>query len=149
MYINMIRELFYITLTVFIIAIGTFIYLWYKNKKEINKLTEYSINISASIDETIPQLIEAIVSECFNEYIVMNIEYQQIQYINAELETKILKEVGALVAKRMSPAMLSKLSLYYNLKHISEIISDKLYIIVLNYVLEHNSTKDDKSELPG
>lgn len=140
---GLIRELFYVTiieLTIFTIII---MIMTNKNKKEINRLNEYKININADINETIPALLEMVVSECFKEYVVLNIEYKNIIYINADLEKEIAKDVGTMVSLRLSPAMLSKVSLYYDLKVISGIIADKVYLMVLAYVVEKNELKDN------
>ena len=142
MEINIIRELFYVSIAVLSIFMIVIILVYNSNKKKINQLREYEINISANIDETIPALLEMIVSECFNEYTVLNVAYKNITYINDELEQEIMKGVGEMVSKRISPALISKFSLYYNLKAISDIISEKIYILVMSYVVETNQEKN-------
>lgn len=146
-YVNLIREFFYVSIAVFATVALIFIHLWDKNKKESNRISEYTTNINSEVSESIPELIEGLIIDCFQDYIVLNVEYQQINYIDDTLESKITKEVGALVAQRISPALLSKISTYYSLKEIGSIISDKVYLTVLNYVLEKNSIKEDKDEL--
>ena len=44
---------------------------------------------------------------------------------------------------------LDKLSLRYNVNNIDRIIADKVYIVVTNYVVEHNDIKDNLEEVPG
>lgn len=140
------REIFYVSLIAVALFTSIIIYLWQKNNKEKNRLREYDININADMKDSISDLLESLVSECFNEYILLNVEYKDITYVNAELEAQIMKGVGEMVAKYISPVMLTKMSVYYNLRYISEIISDKVYIVTLNYVLEKNAMKDSEKE---
>lgn len=125
---------------------GVVIYLWNNHRKETNRLLEYQINISTELTDSMPELIDRIVQETFKEYSLLNLEYKQ-DYINEEQEGNILKEVSTLVSNRISPALLSKFSLYYNLDHISDIIGNKIYLTVMGYVMDKNSIKSDRSQL--
>ena len=137
------REFFYVTLFAICIAYTITIIVLNKNKKEERKLEEYRIHVQTNIGDSIPTMLETIVQECFNEYIVLNVEYKDIQYIDSETETKIAKEVASMVAQRISPAMLSKMSLYYKSDSIPNIISEKIYLLVLNYSVNKNTIKNN------
>lgn len=142
MEINIIREIFYVTVLLFIIFCGVTLWLYCRYKNKLAALKEYEININATINESIPALLDMIVEECFNEYIVLNVAYKNIDYINSEIEQEIMKGVGEMVSQRISSALLSKFSLYYNLKAISNIISGKIYLMVMDYVIETNEAKE-------
>ena len=118
----------------------------YRLKKENNRLLEYSINVNAQINEEIPQILESITHECFDEYMVLNRAYKNKEYITDEEETNIMKEVGAMVAERLSPAAIDKLSTYYNKNMLAEIIGNKVYILVMGYAAENNQIPNEKIE---
>lgn len=145
--IQLTRELFYVCLIAVIITLLVVVTIWYRTKKEATRIMEYSVNVNAVIDDTIPALLESITAETFNDYLMIHAEYVGLEYINSETETKIMKDVGALVSRRISPASLTKLSLYYNLQYISEIISDKIYLLTTSYVVNKNTEKENKNEL--
>lgn len=140
------REMFYVLLFFLAAALCIAFIMYYKIKQRVLRLKEYEININANIDSTIQDLLEAFVAECFNDYIVLNVAYRQIEFINDEMEDKIRKGVADLVADRMSSAMLDKLSLYYNVQSIGEVISNKIYLQVLDYTLNNNAIKDSNFE---
>ena len=142
--INLLREMFYVIIAIVLILYICTIVVFEVNKRSSNKLMEYKINVETDINESIPELLETIVSECFNEYIVLNVEYKDIQYLDSEMESKIAKDVGRMVSERLSPALLSKMSLYYNIASISNIISEKIYILVLDYSIKKNQIRDSE-----
>ena len=142
--INLIREMFYVIIAIVLILYICTIVVFEVNKRSSKKLREYKINVETDINESIPELLETIVSECFNEYIVLNVEYKDIQYLDSEMESKIAKDVGRMVSERLSPALLSKMSLYYNIASISNIISEKIYILVLDYSIKKNQIRDSE-----
>ena len=107
-------------------------------RKRIEKLTLYQINTSSTIDESIPQILEVIIQESFTDYQLQNFISNE-GYINNERESEIRKDLVLLVSSRISPAAIDKLSLFYNVLNISDVIADKIYIIVTNFVANHNS----------
>jgi len=118
----------------------------YKLKKENNRILEYSINVNAKINEEIPQILEDMTHECFDEYMLLNRAYKDKEYITDEEETKIMKDVGNMVVERLSPAAIDKLSTYYNKNMLAEIISNKVYILVMGYAAENNQLPNEKIE---
>ena len=73
---NIFEELFIeeLVLLLIIAMVATVILLVtnYKLKKENNHLLEYSINVNAQINEEIPQILENMTHECFDEYMLLN-----------------------------------------------------------------------------
>lgn len=110
-----------------------------KYRKNLEKLSYYQINTAAKIDQSIPELLELIISESFRDYQVIHLVHLNEGYINNEREAQIRKELVNLVTNRISNATLDKLSLFYNLENIANILADKIYIIVMDYVVKHNS----------
>ena len=124
-------NLLLIASTLLIITIIIFIFKKINNMSRELILREYEINISS----------EKIIEECFLEYTVLNIEYQDIPYIDAELEKEIVKQVAYKVSERLSPTLISKISLVYNIENLSTLISERTYLHVINYSIERNSMK--------
>lgn len=147
---NLFEELFIeeLILLLIIAMVATVILLVtnYKLKKENNHLLEYSINVNAQINEEIPLILENMTHECFDEYMLLNQAYKEKHYITDEEETNIMKEVGTMVADRLSPAAIDKLSVYYNRNMLAEIISNKIYILVMAYAAENNQVPNEKIE---
>lgn len=115
--------------------------------KEKNNLLEYKINLDAVIDESIPTILNNLISEAFQDYMMLNLSYQNELNITAEIENNILKGVGEAVAARLSTNLQIKLGMYYNSEGLWDIISAKICMLVTNYVVEKNAIKQTKEEL--
>lgn len=109
-------------------------------KKQLN-LKEYEINVSTNVDDNTFGLLDKLVSDCFLEYIVLNIEYKDVQYIDSELEKEITKSVSYTVLERLSPTLITKLSLVYNVNNLADLVSKRVYLQVINYSIEKNTAK--------
>lgn len=138
--------LYKLTLIIIIIAIGIFVSLGIimvrsniKYKEAVLNLSKYQINTSAQIDDGIPGFLALIIDECFNDYKIKELIGSEDEYINSERESEIRKGLTSLVTQRISNAALDKLSLFYNISEIAEILADKIYITVMNYVIDHNT----------
>lgn len=126
------------------LLIFTIIFFLVKKINNMNKellLKEYEINISSDVSDEIIEILEKIIQECFMEYTILNIEYKEVSYIDAELEKEIVKAVSYKVAERLSDALLSKIALVYNINNISKLISERTYLHVINYSIEKNGIK--------
>lgn len=108
-------------------------------KRRIERLMWYQTNTTATIDQSIPELLELVITESFRDYQVKYLAVLNEGFINSEREAEIRKELVNLVTNRISNATLDKLSLYYNIENIANILADKIYITVMNYVVQHNS----------
>lgn len=116
-------------------------------KQQMIRISQYSVNIQATIDDSIQDLLTSIINECFEDYKLLVLYPKNENYITDAREEEIRKDLVNKVAERISPMSLDKLSLRYNLDNIDMVIADKIYIIVTNYVVETNSVKDDMREL--
>lgn len=114
-----------------------------KYRREMREMALYQINTSAKIDSSIPEILDLIINESFNDYKIKALLPLEEGYINSKREEEIRKMLVFTVSNRISSAALDKLSLFYNIKNIADIIADKIYIIVMGYVLDHNSKLDD------
>lgn len=135
---NFIIHFMYVSITIATALSFSTLYIVYKNKKDLLKLKEYELHINSNISPDIPALLDVFVEEMFQMYIIQNITPDK-KYINAEEEIKIRKDVGTIIGNRMGEALIDKLSLYYDTKHISEIIASKIYNLTACFVANNNS----------
>ncbi len=129
-----------IFITIALILFGVVIYTNNKHRKRLEDLTLYQMHITSNIDQSIPEILDLIIKESFTDYKIKYLLPLEEGYINEEREAQIRKELVALVTKRISSAVLDKISLFYNIANIADIIADKIYILIMNYVTEHNTT---------
>jgi hypothetical protein len=111
--------------------------------KELS-LREYEVNINSNITDESFKLLDVIIQDCFAEYTVLNIEYKEIDYINADLEKTITQDVAHKVIERVSPSLMAKLSLVYNTKNFTQLLSERVYLHTLDYSIKKNSVKEEK-----
>lgn len=109
-----------------------------KESKKMIMLKEYEINMNCNIDTNIMEQLEMMITNCFNEYMILNIEFRELDYINKEIEDIIVREVSHMVIDRISPIYLNKIGLVYNKVSLSDMISKKVYLHTMNYVLNKN-----------
>lgn len=105
-------------------------------KKEYN-LSKYAININTSCDNA-STILDNLIEDIFNEYLILNIEYKEYPYINEELENQINKEVSEIVVNRLSQSIIDKLCLTYNKNSIGDIIAKKVYLRTITYTMKKN-----------
>lgn len=110
-----------------------------QNQIAAQKLLKYQIDVTSNIDKTIPETLDLVIMECFNDYKIKYLEPIEHGHINAEREAEIRTELVSIITGRISEATLNKLSLFYNINSIADILADKIYICVMNYVIEHNN----------
>ena len=114
-----------------------------KHQRDLLELSRYSINVQAIIDNSIPQILENIINDAFQDYQIMVLIPKNELYITDEREKEIRRDLVEKVVNRISPMAIDKISLFYNVHRIDEIIADKVYITVMNYVVSHNEIIHD------
>lgn len=131
-----------LVLIVAVLADIFLIVLIHNMRKSINdnvKTEYYKCNVNATVDETIPKILDLYVQNVFSDYQAKYLASETKQYITPDHEQKILKEMGTLCADRFSPAMADKLSLFWNYNEIGAVIADKVYLTVVAYVAQNNA----------
>jgi len=96
------------------------------------------------IDDNTFLLLDKFIMEIFNEYRVLNLEYKELDYINAEMEKNILEDLKTLVLYKISPNLLNKLYVIYDLtseEKFNDLLDKRCRIIILGYILEKNKMK--------
>ena len=144
MLFNSITALLIIMAVVLIVLATIVVITNIKYKKKLLEISMYQINTSAQIDGSIPEILSLVIDECFNDYKIKELLPVQDEYINSEKEAEIRKGLTNMVTHRISNAALDKLSLFYNIADIAEILADKIYITVMNYVLNHNNQFENR-----
>lgn len=110
----------------------------HKNQKAVQEIMKYQIHVNADINSSIPEILDLVITECFNDYRIKFLEPIEQGYITSEREIEIRSDLVRIVTGRISEATLDKLSLFYNINSIADILADKIYICVMNYVVDHN-----------
>ena len=92
--------------------------------------------------ESVNNLMDTLITSEFETYRIMYLEHKQ-DYINREYEKKILHEVIDKVSDRISISIMNNIALYYDPDSISDIIAEKVYLLVSLYVAENYRIRDD------
>ena len=87
------------------------------------------------------KLLDKLIQETFEEYIILNEAYKNIDFINSDEEKRLCSELSKIVSARISEAMFEKMSLVYNKEQIPAIIGNKIYLTIMNYSMNTNKLK--------
>lgn len=90
--------------------------------------------------------LDFIISECLEYYVTMYITPKNLYYINNNTETEIVNKLSEMVPSRISPTLYSQLSLIYDSNQIASVVGEKIYLKVLEYVIEFNVQNDHKNK---
>lgn len=122
----------------FILASSSIIYFMYILHRYI-RIKESESNLSF-YDENTPNILNNIINDAFDEYIIYNKGFEkEKEYIREKEEREIINEMINLVSSRLSENMIHKLESYYNKDTLSDIISSKIYMAVTAYVAANNT----------
>lgn len=116
-----------------------------KDYKRRLMLDDYKLKLELEVSPAeILEQLDIYITEAFNEYIVLNIEFKELEYISKEIEDEINRNVSRKVVDRLSPVFLDKFALVYNKDNFSKLLSDRVYLLTLNYTVQKNSLKDEE-----
>ena len=129
------------TLIGFYIVLLTIIYstITYFNTK--NKLARLKLLLETKVTDEDMSLLDKLIQETFEEYIILNEAYKNIDFINSDEEKRLCSELSKVVAARISEAMFEKMSLVYNKDQIPTVIGNKIYLTIMNYSINTNKPK--------
>ncbi len=91
--------------------------------------------------EDTQKMLDMLITECFDDYLANNPEYVSSTYITEEIELKIIKDIADRVSLRMSEGLFRRLTMYYNERVITDLIAEKVYLKVTNFIVSINMTK--------
>lgn len=131
----------------FYIIIGVILFLGIYYIRSNNKIKNKSIalakdrlDLTIKLDLEYIEILDKLIMDTFDDYRVLHLAYDD-SYINKDKEEQILKEVSDLVSERLSSTFIKQLSLYYNPNIIPKVVSEKIYLVVMRYVVEHNQPR--------
>ena len=78
---------------------------------------------------------------CLN---LLNLNYQDIEYVNSTMENEIMKDVINIEQERISDNLIIKMNYFYSKKAISDIIAEKVFILTTSYSLSINLKNNKK-----
>lgn len=92
--------------------------------------------------------LDYIINEALDQYVIFQLQPKNIYYINSKIETEIIEFLTDKVPDRISFKLMQQLELIYNRNFIPEFIGSRIYMIVLNYVLDYNinNSPDDNTK---
>lgn len=92
-----------------------------------------------SVDSTMA-LLDQIINDIFSRYVLMNIEAEQVLYINEEMIHRIMFNVMKEAYLSMSPLLMNRLASIYNRDYMDDIVAKKIQMITMSYVISVNGT---------
>ena len=119
-----------------------------KDCKRRIMLDDYKLKMQLEISPAeILEQLDIYITEAFNEYIVLNIEFKELEFISKEVEDEINRNVSRKVVDRLSPVFLDKFALVYNKDNFPKLLSDRVYLLTLNYTVQKNSVRDEEQPI--
>lgn len=128
----------------FLTISGYFINQMKSNKRSL-WLDKYEIDMNVQIDYGLGALLDRLILDAFDEYLILNVEYKDIGYVDGKLEDIITREVSRMVIESISPVIMTKLSTLYNMDKFADIVSKKVYLKTMDYSLAKN---EGQTEVP-
>ena len=113
-----------------------------KIKYDIN-YKEYTKNSGITLEEC-ESLLDEFITREFDNYCILNLNYQDIEYVNSTMENEIMKDVINIVQERISDNLIIKMNYFYSKKAISDIIAEKVFILTTSYSLSINLKNNNK-----
>ena len=113
-----------------------------KMKYDIN-YKEYTKNSGITLEEC-ESLLDEFITREFDNYCILNLNYQDIEYVNSTMENEIMKDVINIVQERISDNLIIKMNYFYSKKAISDIIAEKVFILTTSYSLSINLKNNTK-----
>lgn len=107
-----------------------------KNKKII-------FEVDMTTDDILMQF-DKLIELCFSDYMFKNHGFKDGLIINSDMEREIIEDVTHLFIDRLSPDLITRYSLYYNIDELNSIVVDKVQMFVTAYVLQAQHTVQAK-----
>lgn len=119
-------------------------FLLFKSTKLINSyinIKKYQIDIMNTFTiEDANKILDTIIEDSLNNYMIMNGLLLK-DYINEEQENAINKDICNIVASTISGILATKLSMFYDINSLSDIISRKVFVLTTSLTIEKNKNK--------
>lgn len=110
-----------------------------KNKIESDRLIKDTI-----IDDSALKMLDSLINEIIEEYVILELRPKNVFYINNNIESEMREYIVDQITERMPVLLMKKLEYVCNPNHIGELIGKRVYMSVMNYVLEFNVNSEQK-----
>lgn len=117
------------------------------NNKINNDINIGNSKMNASSLEECNQMIDGFISREFDNYCAKNLNFRNIDVISDKQQDIIRKDLLKLIQERMSTNILYKMSLFYEVDKIPDIIAEKVYLLVTAYVISVDNTPSREEEM--
>ena len=113
-------------------------YLLYTELQKKRKLEEFKFNMGIKLSEDDFYILDKMITDNFQLYRVMNLEYVDNLYINEKMQNEIFEYVVRKTISQISPTILTKLKFIYNEDALGDIVAEKTNILIMDYTIEVN-----------
>lgn len=122
-------------------------YNQFKTEQIMNEHQFRILDASMQVNlEEVISLFDGFIDIVMQEHMQLNFDYKDISYINTELEEELLRNISNKVMDRISPFIVTKLSLIYRIESdddLAELITTRTYLKLLKYITQLNSIKEN------
>lgn len=105
---------------------------------ELLVMKENSLTKDISITNEATEMLDTIIKETLDEITVLQLVPKKVIYIDNATEKEIVSMLSESIPLKLSPILLTKLSYKYDRDYIPSFIATRIYLSVLNFVLEYN-----------
>lgn len=112
--------------------------------KQILQLKEAKVISELKINNDAVEALDDLIKSVLDEYMIFNLNTKELNYIPNKEEEAIIKYMQDNVPSRVPMILLKKLEYNINSEYIGTYIGTRIYMIVLDFVLEFNTTKQVK-----
>lgn len=135
--------------TIFFIAVVVFSIIQILSLLEQRRMNNEQIRVlNSSIQLNLPEIVatfETFIDLVMNRYLALNRNFKEADYINSEEEELLLREISTEVMETISPHLVNKLGLIYNIASdddLANIITKTVYLKLLDYISSNNEIKN-------
>ena len=112
--------------------------------KQILQLKEAKVISELKINNDAVEALDDLIKSVLDEYMIFYLNTKELNYIPNKEEEAIIKYMQDNVPSRVPMILLKKLEYNINSEYIGAYIGTRIYMIVLDFVLEFNTTKQVK-----
>ena len=116
------------------------------NNKINNDINICNSKMNATSLEECNQMIDGFISREFDNYCAKNLNFRNLDVISDKQQDMIRRDLLKLIQERMSTNILYKMSLFYEVDKIPDIIAEKVYLLVTAYVINIYNTPSREEE---
>ena len=92
--------------------------------------------------------LDYIINEALDEYQILYLAPKQVYYINSKLEKEILQYLTSEIPDRLSKVLITQLSFIYNSSYVGDFIAMRIYMTLLDWVLNYNINREPTMNPP-